>query len=135
MPDGGENVVEHRAGETAGLGILLTRMVGREQRQTVAKRVSKTMSKTRFRVGQNVELLTGSHIGVKCDLAQWHHDLQMRQQCEFGQHIGLTLRHFFSRRFVARRGAVEHLGDITIAQFEAVAAVFGGRLTGEALGI
>jgi hypothetical protein len=135
MPDSGEDIVKHRAGETAGLGILLTRVVGRHQRQAVTQRVSETVAETRLGIGQNVEMLTGSHIGIEGNFAQWHDDLKMWQQGEFGQHIGLTLRHFVSRRLVARRGAVEHLGNITIAQFQAVAAMFGGRLTGEAVGV
>jgi len=135
MPNGSEDIVEHRAGETAGLGILLTRVVGRHQRQTVPERVSETVAETRLGIGQNVEMLTGPHIGIEGDLAQWHDNLKMRQQGEFAQHIGLTLCHFISPRLVARRGAVEHLGNITIAQFQAVAAMFGDRLTGEAIGV
>lgn len=79
MPGGGEDAVEHGAGETAGLGILLTRMVGRHQRQTVTEYVSETMAETRLGIGQNVEMLTGSYIGIEGDLAQWHDDLKMRQ--------------------------------------------------------
>ena len=69
MPDSGEDIVKHRAGETAGLGILLTRVVGRHQRQAVTQRVSETVAETRLGIGQNVEMLTGSHIGIEGNFA------------------------------------------------------------------
>ena len=70
--------MEHRAGQTAGLGVLLAGVIGAEEGQAVRELMLQAVAKTRVRGwGLQAQSLTGVYRGIEGNLTQWQQHLHV----------------------------------------------------------
>src|SRR5215471_10967093 len=82
---------------------------------------------------RDMQVLTGPQVGVKGNFAEWYDHLDMGQQLEFSEQIGLTVGNFLALRFIGWGSTVKRLGDKTVVQLQTVVTVHGHGLIGKTM--
>lgn len=82
---------------------------------------------------RDMQVPTGTQVGVKGNFAKRDDHLDMRQELEFSEKIGLTIGNFLVLRCIRWGSTVEHLGDKTIVQQQTVVTVHGHGLIGKTM--
>src|SRR5262249_16493302 len=77
---------------------------------------------------RDMQVLTGPQVGVKGNFAEWYDHLDMGQQLEFSEQIGLTVGNFLALRLICWGSTVQRLGDKTVVQLQTVVTVHGHGL-------
>ena len=136
-PSGGrEHLVEHGARQPACLGVLLTRVIRGQKRVARWQAGAFSVLETGTRRRQGMAVLTvGAQIGVKGESPQGHDQLDLSEELQLFQEIGLAIGDFLALRPVARRGAVDHLCNVAVVQGKAVLTMAGARQVCEAVAV
>jgi hypothetical protein len=77
------------------------------------------------------QVLTGSQVYVKSQVAERYNDLHIRQQPQLSQEVGLTVLDFLTLRFIRRGRTVEHLRDETVVQPQTIVTMYRDGLAGK----
>jgi len=80
---------------------------------------------------RDMQVLTGTQIGIKGDFAEWHNHLDCGQQLEFSKQIGLAVGNFLALRLIRWGSTVQRLSDKTVVQLQTVITVYGRGLIGK----
>jgi hypothetical protein len=121
----GEDVVEHFAGEAAGGGVLLAGVV-RAEEPGRRLRVEDAVAEIEAAEGRN------SRVNIEGEAAEDEHAAEVFEEGEFAFEIGLAGADLVRVGLVIGWGATDGGGDPGVVEGEAVAAMGGGGLVGEA---
>src|SRR5262249_49914693 len=80
---------------------------------------------------RDMQVLTGTQVGVKGNFAEWHDHLDMGQQLEFSEQIGLAVGNFLALRLICWGSTVQRLGNKTVVQLQTIVTVHGRGLIGK----
>ena len=76
---------------------------------------------------------TGTQVGVKGNFAEWDDHLDMAQELQLSEKIGLAMLHFLALRFIRWGSTVEHLSDKAVMELQTVVAMCGRGLIGKTM--
>src|SRR5207244_12227881 len=128
-----EHAIEHRLRELAREGVLLARVIGREEHHARGQAMLAAM---RERRGGTRHERARPHLGgekaVVLHLTERDNDPHPRQQPELAEQVAPAGRDLERRRTVGRWRTAGHRGDEGVPQAKPVIPVQGGRLVGEA---
>lgn len=124
---------QHRSSETTRKGILLARVVGRDQGDALGKPDLGAVEEAGLRLeGSISNRFPRSEKSIEGDPSERDHHADTPEKPELGLEIRLAVRHLPSRGLVSRRSAADRCSDVRIPERKAVACVRREGLGGEA---
>jgi hypothetical protein len=124
---------EHGSVEATGVGVAQGRVIGSEKMQTVGEKILGAMGETVLGfAGDDAGFKQKGEVAVKGYLPETNGDTDSRQSLDLCRQMGGAVADLLGMRFVAGRGAADDRGYPRMAKLEAVVAVDGPGLAGQA---
>ncbi len=134
LPCLAEHGVQHRAGESAGQGVLLAGVVAGEQMEVFRKLNCSPLGELGFRPSDVPSCSRpGRQKAIEGDVAQSDHGSQVSKRAEFPNEVGTARNNLGPGRFVAGRCTAYDGSNVGPDDLEAIAACTGLRLIREAM--
>ncbi len=128
-----QHVVEHFFGELAGERVLLADVVGAQEYASGSQAKLGAVTERNFASGELAALAEGEgEGGVPADFPKGQQDAGMGEQIPFAVEIGGAIGDFIRQGFIGGRSAADRGADVDAGEFQAIIAMLGMGLIGEA---